>query len=224
MTMSTGLIGKKIGMTQLFTDEGICLSVTIIEAGPCTVLQRKTKDADGYEAVQLGFAERKNNMKKPLQGHFKKWGSGPKKVIREFRVDSGEEYSPGQEIGVDIFSPDDYIDVVGVSKGRGFTGVVKRWGFAGGPGSHGAHKWNRRPGSIGASADPSRVYKGTKMAGRAGGRRTTVQNLKVARVDKEKNLLFVRGAVAGANGGYVLISKAKKKGSISRDTNVEIKN
>lgn len=209
--MSVGLIGKKIGMTQLFTDTGEVLPATVMEAGPCTVIQRKTKDKDGYSAIQFGFEEKKRNVKKSLLGHFKKWGAEPRKIVREFRLESPDEYKSGQELRVDMFSPGDFVDVTGVSKGKGFTGVVKRWGFAGGPGSHGTHKWNRRPGSIGASADPSRVFKGTKMAGHAGRRRVTTQNLKVLKVDVEKNSLIVEGAVPGANGGYLVIKKAKKK-------------
>ncbi len=205
------MIGKKIGMTQLFTDTGEVLPATVMEAGPCTVIQRKTKDKDGYSAIQFGFEEKKRNVKKSLLGHFKKWGAEPRKIVREFRLESPDEYKSGQELRVDMFSPGDFVDVTGVSKGKGFTGVVKRWGFAGGPGSHGTHKWNRRPGSIGASADPSRVFKGTKMAGHAGRRRVTTQNLKVLKVDVEKNSLIVEGAVPGANGGYLVIKKAKKK-------------
>jgi large subunit ribosomal protein L3 len=209
--MDVGLIGKKVGMTQVFEDSGEAVPVTVIEAGPCPVIQKKTKGTDGYEALQLGFGEKKKNVKKPIMGHFKRAEVEPKKVMREFRVDSAGEYQAGQEITVDMFSPGDFVDVGGVSKGKGFTGVVKRWGFKGGPGSHGSHKWNRRPGSIGASATPSRVLKGMKMAGHAGARRVSVQNLKVVRVDKERNLLLVKGAVAGANGGYIIIQKAKKK-------------
>lgn len=210
--MDIGLIGKKVEMTQVFEDGGMVVSVTVIEAGPCTIVQRKTKDSDGYSAIQLGFEGKKKNVKKPLLGHFKKHGISPKKVLREFRVGSAGEYQAGQEIGVDIFNPGDFVDVTGISKGKGFTGVVKRWGFAGGPGSHGSHKWNRRPGSIGASANPSRVLKGMKMAGQSGRKRVTTQNLKVMRVDKEKNLLMVKGALPGANGGYLIVRKAVKKG------------
>jgi large subunit ribosomal protein L3 len=198
-------------MTQVFEDSGEAVPVTVIEAGPCPVIQKKTKDIDGYEALQLGFEKKKKNVKKPIIGHFKKAGVEPRKVVMEFRIDSAGEYQAGQEITADMFSPGDFVDVAGVSKGKGFTGVVKRWGFAGGPGSHGSHKWNRRPGSIGASATPSRVLKGMKMAGHAGARRVSIQSLKVVRVDKEKNLLLVKGAVAGASGGYLVIKKAKKR-------------
>jgi large subunit ribosomal protein L3 len=210
--MNVGLIGKKVSMTQVFEESGEVVPVTVIEAGPCPVIQKKTKDSDGYEALQLGFGEKKKNVKKPIMGHFKKAGVEPRKLVKEFRLDSASEYQVGQEITVDMLSPGDFVDVAGVSKGKGFTGVMKRWGFKGGPGSHGSHKWNRRPGSIGASATPSRVLKGMKMAGHAGAKRVSVQSLKVVRVDKEKNLLLVKGAVAGANGGYLIINKAKKKG------------
>lgn len=212
--MDIGIIGKKVGMTQLFEDGNVSVSVTVIKAGPCTIVQRKTKDSDGYSAVQLGFEDKKKNVKKPLHGHFKRCGVSPKNVLREFRVDSDGEYQAGQEIRTDMFTPGDFVDVTGISKGKGFTGVMKRWGFAGGPGSHGAHKWNRRPGSIGASADPSRVLKGMKMAGQSGKKQVAAQNLKVMRVDKEKNLLMVKGAVPGANGGYLIIKKAVRKGNI----------
>lgn len=211
--MNVGLIGKKVSMTQVFEESGEVVPVTVIEAGPCPVVQKKTKDSDGYEALQLGFGEKKKNVKKPIMGHFKKAGVEPRKLVREFRIDSTSEYQVGQEITVDMLSPGDFVDVAGVSKGKGFTGVMKRWGFKGGPGSHGSHKWNRRPGSIGASATPSRVLKGMKMAGHAGAKRVSVQSLKVVRVDKEKNLLLVKGAVAGANGGHLIIRKAKKKGN-----------
>ena len=209
--MNAGLIGRKISMTQLFTDAGEVIPCTVIEAGPCIVVQKKTKDKDGYEALQLGFGDKKKNVNKPLLGHFGKCGVRPKKSIREFRLKSCDEYKQGQELTVDMFSADDFVDVTGISKGKGFTGVMKRWGFKGGPGSHGSHKWNRRPGSIGASADPSRVLKGTKMAGHSGMKRVTVQNLKVVKVDKEKNQLIVRGPVSGANREYLIIRRAKKK-------------
>ena len=206
-----GLIGKKIGMTQVFTDTGDAVPATVMEAGPCTVIQRKTRDKDGYEAIQLGFEEKKKKLKKPILGHFKKWDAEPKKIMREFRLENPDEYKSGQQLMVDMFSPGDFVDVTGISKGKGFTGVMKRWGFSGGPGSHGSHKWNRRPGSIGASASPSRVLKGTKMAGHTGSDRVTIQSLKLLEVDKEKNLLIAEGAVPGANGGYLIIRKAKKK-------------
>ncbi len=209
--MSIGLIGKKVGMRQVFEESGAAVPSTVIYAGFCKVIQKKAGDTDGYEAVQLGFDEKKKNVKKPLLGHFKKWGAEPRKIVREFKVESSAEYQPGQEIGVDVFKPGDFVDVSGISKGKGFTGVMKRWGFSGGPGSHGSHKWNRRPGSIGASATPGRVLKGMKMAGHAGAGKVSVQNLKVLRVDMENGLLFVKGAVAGANGGYLIIRKAKKK-------------
>ena len=209
--MSIGLIGKKVGMRQVFEESGAAVPSTVIYTGSCKVIQKKAGDTDGYEAVQLGFDEKKKNVKKPLLGHFKKWGAEPRKIVREFKVESSAEYQPGQEIGVDVFKPGDFVDVSGISKGKGFTGVMKRWGFSGGPGSHGSHKWNRRSGSIGASATPGRVFKGMKMAGHAGARKVSVQNLKVLRVDRENGLIFVKGAVAGANGGYLIVRKAKKK-------------
>ena len=205
-----GLIGKKIGMTQVFEDTGEAIPVTILEAGPCCIIQKKTKTTDGYQALQLGFGDKKESgVNKPLRGHFLRAGVKPKRVIREIKVDNLDDYQVGDEIKVDIFKVNDYVDITGVSKGRGFSGVMKRWGFSGGPASHGAHKSHRRVGAIGMSSP--RLFKGKKMPGRMGARRVTCQSLKVVRVNLEKNLLVVKGAVPGANGGYLLIRKAIKK-------------
>ncbi len=201
-----GLIGKKVGMTQIFGEGGEVIPVTMIKAGPCPLVQKKTEERDSYKAIQLGFEDKKENrVNKPQRGHFAKAGVGPKRVLKEFRVDGLDGYEVGKEIKVDIFKEEDMVDIIGISKGKGFAGVMKKWGFAGGPASHGAHKWHRRPGSIGSSADPSRVFKGKKMPGRAGGRRVTCKNLKIVKVDRDQNLLLVKGAVPGHNGGYLII-------------------
>jgi len=206
--MVEGLIGRKLGMTQIFDEEGNVVPVTVIQAGPCTVVQKKTKEKDGYTAVQLGFEEEKKLKKvtKPLEGHFQKSGLPPFKVLREFKFDETAEIKEGDQFSVDIFQPGEKVDVVGTSKGKGFAGVVKRWGFRGGKASHGS-MFHRAPGSIGASAFPSRVFKGKKLPGHMGHRRVTVKNLTVVRADKERNLLLVKGAVPGANGGLLLIRR-----------------
>lgn len=207
----SGILGKKIGMTRVFTQDGRWIDVTVLEAGPCTVVQRKTRDNDGYEAVQIGFgAVKEKRVNKPMQGHFKKAGIEPKRNLREFRVAADCELKTGDELKADVFSAGDRVDVSGTSKGRGFAGVIKRHGFSGGPGGHGSH-FHRAPGSIGQSADPAKVYKGKKMPGHMGNRKVTVQNLEVVEVDLDKNLLVVRGAVPGANGGLVSVSKSVKQ-------------
>ncbi len=207
--MIIGLIGKKIGMTQLFGGNGEVIPVTIIQAGPCPVVQKKARERDGYEAVQLGFEDKKEKrVNKPQRGHFAKAGVGPKRVLKEFRIDGFDDYSVGDEVKVDVLKEEDLVSITGISKGKGFAGVMKRWGFSGGPASHGAHKWHRRPGSIGSSAYPSRVFKGKKMAGRMGAERVTCRNLKVVKIDLNQNLLLVKGAVPGSNGGYVFIVKS----------------
>lgn len=191
------------------------IPVTILKAGPCSVIQKKSREKEGYAAVQLGFEDKKEkNSNSPERGHFRRVGVKSKKVLREFRVTNLDDYKETDEIRVDIFKVGNYVDVIGVSKGRGFTGVMKRWGFAGGPATHGAHKWHRRPGSIGSgSADPSRVFKGKKMPGRMGGAKVTCQNLEIVHINMEENLLTVKGAIPGANGGYVIIRRAIKKTS-----------
>ncbi|MFQ6038404.1 MAG: 50S ribosomal protein L3 [Candidatus Aminicenantales bacterium] len=207
--MVEGLIGKKIGITQGFDEEGHVYPVTVIKAGPCTVFQIKTREKDGYSSLQLGLVEEKpaKNPSKPLLGHVKKAGVPPPRVLKEFQFDEQEEVKEGDQFFVDIFQEGEKVHVVGRSKGKGFAGVVKRWGFRGGKASHGS-MFHRAPGSIGASAFPSRVVKGKKMPGQMGNRRVTVRNLTVVKTDRENNLLLVKGAVPGANGGYVLIKKA----------------
>ena len=204
----SGLIGKKVGMTSIFDENGKNVPCTVIEAGPCVVTQVRTKDVDGYIGLQLGFddkAEKRAN--KAEIGHFKKAGTAPKKKVIEFQGFKGE-YKLGDTLGVDIFVEGEFVDVVGTSKGKGFQGVVKRHGFAGvGQSTHGQHNRLRAPGSIGAGSDPSRVFKGMRMAGRMGGDRVTVQNLRVLKVVPEKNLLVVKGAVPGHKNGYVTIQR-----------------
>jgi large subunit ribosomal protein L3 len=207
--MVNGIIGKKLGMTQIFAPDGTVTPVTVIKAGPCVVVQRKTVSTDGYEAVQLGFVEDRSPKKinKPMKGHFEKAGIPPTKILREFRLASpGDGINVGDKVLVDQFTENDIVDVVGTSKGRGFAGFVKRHGFAGGRATHGS-MFHRAPGSIGASAYPSRVIKGTRMAGHMGVERNTIKNLRVMKVNTEENILLVKGSVPGPNGAYVLIKK-----------------
>lgn len=203
--MIQGMIGRKIGMTQLFQDDGEVV-VTAIEAGPCFVSQVKAEAKDGYNAVQLGFGETKR-LNSPQRGHLK--GAGQFKYLREFSVEDIESVEVGQKVDVDMFKAGDLVDVIGISKGKGFAGVVKRHHFAGGPKSHGQSDRHRAPGSIGATTSPGRVLKGTRMAGHMGNRRVTVRNLKVINVDLSRHLLLVEGAVPGSNKGLLLIKKAR---------------
>lgn len=210
-TMTKGLIGKKLGMTQIFSDEGVAVPVTVIEVEPSVVIQKKTKETDGYDAVQLGYGRiKQRNVTKALQGHFKKADKGLFRVLREFNLDPAD-CEPGQEFTAETFAPGDFVDVVGTTKGKGFAGVIKRHGFAGGRDTHGS-MFHRAPGSIGASADPSRVFKGTKLPGHMGCERKTAQNLLVWAVRPEINVIMVRGAVPGSKNGFVLIKAAIKKG------------
>lgn len=204
----TGIIGKKLGMTRIFDESGAAVTVTVIEAGPCLVTRVRTKDRDGYEAVQLGFGRAKaKSLTKPVLGQFAKANVPPQKRLREFRVTEPSKFEVGQEIRVDIFAPGEYVDVTGVSKGRGFQGVVKRHGFHGGDEAHGCMS-HRVPGSLGQSAAPSRVYKGRKLPGRMGGERVTVRRVSVVQVDMDQNVLLVRGAVPGAANGLVVVRKS----------------
>ncbi len=203
-----GLIGKKVGMTSVFSAEGKSIPCTVIEAGPCYVTQIKTIDTDGYEAVQVGYADKKEKRTtQPLAGHFKKAGIAPKKKLVEF-ADFEQELELGSEINVELFADATFVDITGISKGKGFQGVVKRHGFGGvGQATHGQHNRLRAPGSIGACSTPSRVFKGLRMAGQTGNRTATVQNLKVLKVIAENNLLLVKGSIPGAKGSYVIIEK-----------------
>lgn len=206
--MVTGIIGKKVGMTQLFLEDGTLEPATVLQAGPCVVVQGKTAQTDGYEAVQIGFVDGKYRANKPTIGHFKKANVPPTRVRREVHVAKGAEApAAGSQVLVSIFNQGERVDVIGTSKGHGFQGVVKRHHFRGGDKSHGS-MFHRAPGSIGASSYPSRVLPGMRMHGHMGVDRITVRNLKVLKVDAENNLLLVKGAVPGANGGYVVIRKA----------------
>ncbi|PRX26205.1 LSU ribosomal protein L3P [Orenia metallireducens] len=204
------ILGKKVGMTQIFTENGEVVPVTVVEAGPCTVIQKKTEEVDGYSSVQLGFVDDKENkVNKPLKGHFDKYGVNPKKYIREFRVEGAEALETGDEIKADTFAEGEKVDVTGISKGKGFAGTVKRWNFNTGPKTHGSRNY-RRPGSIGAGSDPARVFKGKKMPGHMGHEQVTVQNLEVVKVDPEKNLLLIKGAVPGPKKGLLTIRQTVK--------------
>jgi large subunit ribosomal protein L3 len=210
--MSPGILGKKIGMTQVFRPDGQVVPVTLLKAGPCVVVQRKTPATDGYDAVQVGLLEfaKKSRHTKPMSGHLKKAEAEGAKFLRELRLEPGHgDPKPGDRILVDEFKPADKVDVIGVSKGRGFAGLVKRHHFGGGADTHGS-MFHRAPGSIGASSFPSRVFPGMKMAGQMGASRVTVRNLEVVRVDVEDNVLMVKGAVPGPNGSYVLVRRAKR--------------
>ena len=207
--MALGLIGKKIGMTQVFSSNGELVPVTVIEAGPCTVVQKKTVDRDGYNALQLGYCEKKlEKLNKPLQGHFKNLGGKAFGVLKEFRIDATDTYQVGDQIDVSIFEPGETISVSGISKGKGFAGNVKRWGFNRGPMSHGS-KFHRVVGSIGSSAFPSRVFKGKRMPGHLGSEKVTVKNLEVIDLRKDENILLVKGAVPGRRNCIVTILKKK---------------
>lgn len=207
--MPKGILGKKIGMTQIFTDTGLAIPVTVIEAGPCIVVQKRTPEKDGYSAIQIGFGEKRERLfNKPLKGHFTRAGVRPLRFLRELRVEDPETYQVGQEIKTDIFAVGEKVDVVGTTKGRGFAGGIKRHGFHRGPMAHGS-KYHRRPGSLGAKG-PARVFKGRKLPGHLGVERVTVQNLEVIKVDPERNLLAVKGAVPGPKGGLVLVKPTVK--------------
>lgn len=211
-----GLLGKKVGMTRLFDEEGRQVPVTLIQAGPCVVLRVKTKEKDGYDAVQLGFGEKKESRThRPLLGQFKKAGVSPKGFVREIRTNELEGLAVGRELGVDQFEVGEYVDVEGVSIGKGFQGVVKRHHFRGGPKSHGS-MFGRVAGSIGASSFPSRVVKGMRMPGQMGNQQVTVQNLKVVKVDLENQLLVIRGAVPGTEAGCLVIRTALKRGKAKK--------
>jgi len=212
--MNKAIVGKKLGMTQIFTDDGRLVPVTVIEAGPCTVVQKKTKEKDGYEAVQVGFDSLTENrakklLNKPEAGHLKKAGAAPVRTLREFRFEDCAGYEVGQELKADQFAAGDVIDVTGTSKGHGFTGAIYRWNQHTGPMSHGS-KYHRGVGSMGANSDPSRVFKNKHMPGHYGVERVTIQNLTVMRVDAERNLILVRGAIPGPNNGLVIVRNACK--------------
>lgn len=207
--MRKAIIGRKLGMTQIFTDDGRCLPVTLIEAGPCVVVQKKTKETDGYEAIQVGFGPTKaHRLNRPLRGHFARAKVQPFRYLRELRLDNAREYEVGQELRVDMFRPGERVDVTATSRGRGFAGGIKRHGFRRGPMSHGS-KYHRRPGSL-AAKGPARVFKGRRLPGRLGGERVTVLNLEVVRVDPERNLLLIKGAVPGVRRCLVTVRDSVK--------------
>ncbi|MGF7398240.1 50S ribosomal protein L3 [Thermoanaerobacterium thermosaccharolyticum] len=207
--MKKAILGKKHGMTQIFVGNEM-IPVTVVEAGPCVVVQKKTKENDGYDAIQVGFGDvKEKRLIKPLKGHFTKANVPFKKYLREFRLDDISSYEVGSEIKADIFSVGDRVDVIGTSKGKGFAGVVKRYNANRGPMSHGS-KYHRRPGSMGASSDPSRTFKGKRLPGHMGNERVTVQNLEVVKVDPEKNLLLIKGSVPGIRGSLLMIRDTVK--------------
>lgn len=209
--MIKGILGKKLGMTQVFATDGKRIPVTIVEAGPCTVVQKKTVETDGYNALQIGFGGKKaHRVNKPLMGHFKKAGQGAFSALRELRADNVDEVQVGDQISCDaVFAAGDIVDVTGTSKGKGFQGVIKRWNFSGGRATHGS-MFHRAPGSIGGSAWPSRVFKGKKMAGQMGNARVTTQNLQIVDIRPEQNLIFVKGAIPGPKNALVVITKGVK--------------
>lgn len=209
--MQKGLIGKKIGMTQIFDDNGNVIPVTVVEAGPCTVVQKKTVENDGYEAVQVGFGEVKiSRGNKPQAGHFKKADVAPKKVLKEFRLADTSALNVGDILKADVFAVGDRVDVVGTSKGKGTAGAIKRWNFSRLKETHGSGPVARHAGSLGACSDPSRVFKGKKLAGHLGAERVTVQNLDIVKVDAENNLIAVKGAIPGPKGGIVVLADTVK--------------
>ena len=210
--MQKGLIGKKIGMTQLFDESGKVIPVTVVEAGPCTVVQKKTVENDGYAAVQVGFGDVKvQRVNKPMAGHFKKADVAPKKVLKEFRLEDTESVNVGDVLKADVFAAGDRVDVVGTSKGKGTAGAIKRCNFSRLKESHGTGPVARHAGSLGACSDPSRVYKGKKLAGHLGSERVTIQNLDIVKVDAENNLIAIKGAIPGPRGGIVVIADTVKK-------------
>ncbi len=209
--MKKAIIGKKIGMTQVFNEEGKVVPVTVIEAGPCVISQKKTIETDGYNAIQMGYGDlRPKLVNKPMKGHFDKGNVAPKRTLREFRLEDIEGLNVGDILKADVFAQGEKVDIVGTSKGKGWAGVIKRWNFRRLKETHGSGPVVRKGGSIGACSDPSRVFKGKKMSGHLGAERVTVQNLEIIKVDVENNLIAVKGAVPGPKGGIVLISNTVK--------------
>ena len=209
--MVKGIIGKKLGMTQIFDANGKVIPVTVVEAGPCPVVQKKTVEVDGYAAVQLGYAvQKQQRVTKPLKGHFAKADVAPQKVLKEFRFADTSAFEVGSVVKADVFAAGDKVDVIGTSKGKGTAGAIKRWNFSRLKETHGTGPVARHAGSLGACSDPSRVYKGKKLAGHLGAERVTVQNLDIVKVDAENNLIAIKGAIPGPKGGYVVIADAKK--------------
>jgi len=208
--MAKGILGKKLGMTQIFEETGKVIPVTVIEAGPCVVVQKRTPEVDGYSALQLGFGEiKEKKVNKPVKGHFEKSGVKPTRYLREFKYDDADQHQVGQEIKVDIFVDGEYVDVTGMTKGKGYAGVIKKWGFSRGPMTHGVSLRHRPTGSLGGRT-PSRVFPGRKMSGRLGNDRVTIQKLQIVKVDPERNLLLVKGSVPGVKGALLMIKKTVK--------------
>lgn len=209
--MKKGILGRKLGMTQVFTEDGLALPVTVIEAGPCIVVQKKTVENDGYSAIKVGFVDvAEKRLNKPDAGQFKKASIQPKKILKELRLENADSFEVGQEIkAADMFAAGDHVDISGVSKGKGFQGTIKRYGQSGGPETHGS-MYHRRPGSMGSNTSPGRVYKGKKLPGHMGVDNVTIQNLDIVRVDSERNLILVKGAVPGQKGGLVVIKNSVK--------------
>lgn len=208
--MKKAILGKKIGMTQIFEENGTLVPVTVIEAGPCPVVQKKDMENDGYDAVQVGFEDKKQQrVNKPMKGHFDKAGVGYKRYLRELKLDNAAELNVGDELKVDQFEAGETLDVTGTSKGHGFAGAIKRWGTHRGPMTHGSH-YHRAAGSLGACSDPSRVFKGKKLPGHFGVETVTIQNLNLVKVDAERNLLLVKGSVPGPKGGLLVVKSAVK--------------
>jgi large subunit ribosomal protein L3 len=212
MKRTLGIIAKKLGMTQVFLEDGSVVPVTIVEASPCAVVQKKTKEKDGYYALQLGFLSKNSQrVNKPLSGHFKKAGVGPYYHLKEFRLESVEGFEAGQEVTLNLFRPGDVVDIIGLSKGKGFAGVVKRHGFHGSPGSHGTHEYFRHGGSVGANSFPAHVFKNMKMPGHHGNQRITLQNIKVLDVKEDQNLILLKGGIPGGRHSWILIRSATKQ-------------
>jgi large subunit ribosomal protein L3 len=207
--MISGLLGRKVGMTQVFMPNGSLIPCTVIEVGPCPVIQVKTRARDGYEAVQVGFLTKSRGTNKPLRGHFAKHNAQPLRHLREFKATGEKVFIAGETLTLEVFAEGERVDIAGITKGRGFTGVVKRYGFSGNRGSHGAHETFRGPGSVGSAAHPSHTPKGKRLAGHYGVDRKTTRNLMVVRVDKDRNLLLVKGAIPGSRGGLVEVRKRR---------------
>lgn len=208
-----GIIGKKLGMTQVFLEDGSVVPVTVVQAGPCPVVQKKTKERDGYDALQLGFLPKNSQrVNKPLSGHFKKAGVGPAYHLKEFRLEVAEGVEAGQVVTLNLFKPGDIVDVTALSKGKGFAGVIKRHGFHGSPGSHGTHEYFRHGGSVGSATYPHHTFKGMKMPGHLGSQKVTIQNIKVVDVKEDQNLILLKGGIPGSLDGWILIRSATKSG------------
>jgi large subunit ribosomal protein L3 len=206
-----GILGRKVGMTQIFTESGEAVPVTVVQAGPCLVVQRKTAARDGYDAIQVGLVEERppRRVSQPMRGHFEAAEVAPMRRLAEFRVAADDDTKAGDQVKASIFEVDDYVDVVGRGKGKGFQGVMRRHGFGGGRATHGS-MFHRAPGSIGQASDPSRVFPGVRLPGQMGGKRVTAKNLRVVKIDEERNLLFLKGAVPGPNSAYVAVQAAKR--------------